>query len=63
MSVHDGISRPLSPIATACGLFFEDVAPGSEKYVYFWISIPVGQWAGAYTNTIFVKAVKGGNTP
>jgi len=49
--------------STANSGYFEDVAPGSEKYIYFWISIPVGQWAGTYTNTIFVKAVKDGNTP
>jgi hypothetical protein len=43
--------------------YFEDVAPGSERYVYFWISIPVGQWAGTYTNNVYIKAVKDGTIP
>lgn len=43
--------------------FYENVPPGSTVEVYFWISIPTGQWSGTYTNNIYVKAVKTGTSP
>ena len=43
--------------------YFENVTPGSSKNIYFWISIPAGQWAGTYTNNICAKAVKDGLVP
>jgi hypothetical protein len=49
--------------STANSGFFEDVAPGSVKNVYFWISIPADQWGGTYMNSIYVKAVKDGLVP
>jgi hypothetical protein len=48
---------------TANSGYFENVTPGSSKNVYFWISIPSGQWAGIYTNNVYIKAVKDGIIP
>jgi hypothetical protein len=53
----------LSYPGTANSGYFENVTPGSSKTIYFWISIPLGQWAGTYTNNVYIKAVKDGNTP
>ena len=43
--------------------FFEDVAPDTAKNTYWFIDIPVGQWAANYSNTIYFKAVRDGTTP
>jgi hypothetical protein len=48
---------------TANSGYFDNVTPGSSKNVYFWISIPSGQWAGTYTDNVYVKAVKDGIAP
>lgn len=43
--------------------FFEDVAAGQAKDSYWFINVPSGQAEGNYTNSIYFKAVKDGNTP
>jgi hypothetical protein len=53
----------LSYPGTANSGYFENVTPGSSKNIYFWISIPLGQWAGTYTNNVYIKAVKDGTIP
>jgi len=43
--------------------FFDSEAPGTSKNTYWFISIPSGQWACYYTNTISFKAVKEDTPP
>ena len=40
--------------------FFSNVAPESENNIYYWITIPDGQYGGDYNSTIFIKAVETG---
>jgi hypothetical protein len=43
--------------------FWEDVMPGTSENSYWFMNIPAGQWAATYTNNIYFKAVKDGNSP
>jgi hypothetical protein len=53
----------LSYSGTTNSGYFENATPGSLENIYFWISIPLGQWAGTYTDNVYVKAVKDGVAP
>jgi spore coat protein CotH len=48
--------------------YFEDITapsggPAVNKDLYFWLDVPSAQAAGAYSTTIYVKAVKNGDAP
>jgi len=43
--------------------YYEGVAKSGTADFYFWLDVPAGQDAGAYTGTLTIKTVKDGNTP
>ncbi len=43
--------------------YFSNVSAGTDKNIYYWISIPESQRAGDYTTTFFIKAVETGTLP
>jgi hypothetical protein len=43
--------------------YFSNLAPGTSKNIYYFISIPQSQRAGDYSTTFFVKAVETGALP
>jgi len=43
--------------------YFSNVSPGTNKNIYYFISIPETQIAGDYSTTFFIKAVEAGSQP
>jgi len=43
--------------------YFSNIAPGTNKNIYYYISIPEGQGAGNYGTTFFIKVVETGSLP
>ena len=43
--------------------YVENLAKSTTQDFYFWLDVPGGQNAGAYTGTLSIKSVKDGNLP
>jgi len=43
--------------------YFSNITPGTNKNIYYFISIPESQGAGDYLTTFFIKAVETGTLP
>ena len=43
--------------------YFSNISAGTNKNIYYWISIPESQQAGDYSTTFFIKAVETGTSP
>jgi subtilisin family serine protease len=43
--------------------YFSNLSAGTNKNIYYWISIPENQQAGDYNTTFYIKAVETGTSP
>ncbi|MEW6295192.1 MAG: S8 family serine peptidase [Candidatus Diapherotrites archaeon] len=50
-------------MTTSYNLIQSNIAPDTNVNLYYWLDIPVGKIAGAYSSTISIKAVKTGSSP